>query len=224
MENVIEISHSIERKGFLKKVYFHLLLAIIGFTGLEYLWFTTPVADSVLNFIEGQRWIFIIGAFMLASWIATRLSESESKAMQYLGLAGYTLAESLIFIPLLHIAQYKTGSDIIATAGYITVISFISLTAIVFLTNVNLVGWGKYILWSGVVALSVIVCSPFIGFNLGVVFSAMMVCLAGIAILYDTSMIIHHYEDRAYVGASLRLFASIAMLFWYVSSILNRKD
>jgi uncharacterized protein len=40
------------------------------------------------------------------------------------------------------------------------------------------------------------------------------------AILYDTSKIMHHYTKHQYVAASLELFASVALLFWYVIRIL----
>jgi FtsH-binding integral membrane protein len=32
----------------------------------------------------------------------------------------------------------------------------------------------------------------------------------------DTSMILHHYPTGAYVSASLELFASVALLFYYI--------
>jgi uncharacterized protein len=43
-----------------------------------------------------------------------------------------------------------------------------------------------------------------------------MIIFAGAAILYDTSKVIHNYETNQYVAASIELFASIALLFWYV--------
>ena len=43
--------------------------------------------------------------------------------------------------------------------------------------------------------------------------------LGGAAILYDTSNVIHHYPEDRYVGAALQLFASVALLFWYVLQI-----
>ena len=47
-----------------------------------------------------------------------------------------------------------------------------------------------------------------------------MVLLASISILYSTSNIIHHYGTEQYVAASLGLFASVALLFWYVLRII----
>jgi FtsH-binding integral membrane protein len=43
-----------------------------------------------------------------------------------------------------------------------------------------------------------------------------MIALAGGSILYDTSNVLHHYPENKHVGAALELFASVALLFWYV--------
>ena len=225
MEKTDVLASSNENSIFLKKVYAHLFLAICGFVGLEYLWFSGPVAHKVLLLVSKFNWLWILGAFMIVSWLATRLADnSNSLSTQYIGLALFTVFESLIFIPLLAVAQMKSGADIIGTAGYLTIFCFLALTAIVFFTKVNLSGWGKYLMWGGIVAIGAIACGAIFGFNLGVGFSAIMVCFAGAAILYDTSMILHYTNKNAYVGASLRLFASIAMLFWYILSILNSRD
>ena len=47
-----------------------------------------------------------------------------------------------------------------------------------------------------------------------------MVLLASGYILYDTSNILHHYRTDQHVAAALALFASVALLFWYVIQIL----
>jgi FtsH-binding integral membrane protein len=43
-----------------------------------------------------------------------------------------------------------------------------------------------------------------------------MVLVASGYILYHTSNVMHHYHTDQYVAASLALFASVALLFWYV--------
>ena len=43
-------------------------------------------------------------------------------------------------------------------------------------------------------------------------------------ILYDTSNILHHYPEDRYVGASLELFASVALMFWYVLQLFMSRD
>ena len=70
------------------------------------------------------------------------------------------------------------------------------------------------------VALGIIMLSIFMGFSLGLFFSGAMVLLASASILWSTSNIIPHYGTEQYVAASLGLFASVALLFWYVLRIL----
>lgn len=72
------------------------------------------------------------------------------------------------------------------------------------------------LMWGDVVALALIVGGAIFGFKLGTYFSVGMVALAGAAILYDTSNVIHHYPEDRYVAAALELFASVALMLWYV--------
>jgi FtsH-binding integral membrane protein len=103
------------------------------------------------------------------------------------------------------------------------VLGFAGLTAIVFTTRQDFSFLGALLKWGGFCALGLILASVLFGFNLGVAFSAAMVTLAGAAILYDTSNILHHYPHDKYVGASLELFASVVMLFWYLLRLFSRR-
>jgi FtsH-binding integral membrane protein len=69
------------------------------------------------------------------------------------------------------------------------------------------------------VALGLIVAGALFGFQLGLWFSAAMVLFACGAILYSTSKVLHSYRTDQYVAAALSLFASVALLFWYVLSL-----
>jgi FtsH-binding integral membrane protein len=51
-----------------------------------------------------------------------------------------------------------------------------------------------------------------------------MIAFAGAAVLYDTSNILHHYPQDKYVAASLELFASIALMFWYVLQLFMNRE
>ena len=53
---------------------------------------------------------------------------------------------------------------------------------------------------------------------------ALLLFFAGAAILYDTSNIMHHYRLDQHVAASLALFASVALLFWYILQLLMNRD
>jgi FtsH-binding integral membrane protein len=72
----------------------------------------------------------------------------------------------------------------------------------------------------GFVALGVIVASIIFGFTLGIIFSGIMVLFAGAAVLYHTSAVMNDYRTDQYVAASLALFASIALLFWWILRIV----
>ncbi|MCB0458362.1 MAG: Bax inhibitor-1 family protein, partial [Flavobacteriaceae bacterium] len=68
-----------------------------------------------------------------------------------------------------------------------------------------------------------IIAGTLFGFNLGLWFSVAMVLLASGSILYQTSNMVHKYTEDQYVAASLGLFASLMLLFWYILSILSRR-
>ena len=51
-----------------------------------------------------------------------------------------------------------------------------------------------------------------------------MIGFAGAAVLYDTSNIMHHYPQDRYVAASMALFASIALMFWYILRLFMGRD
>jgi hypothetical protein len=80
------------------------------------------------------------------------------------------------------------------------------------------------LMWGGILALVAIVGGISFGFELGTWFSVAMVGLAGGAILYDTSNVLHHYPEDRYVGAALQLFASVALMFWYVLRLFMSRD
>ena len=70
--------------------------------------------------------------------------------------------------------------------------------------------------------LGLIVASFIFPISLGLWFSGAMVVFASGAILYNTSNLLHRYDPDQYVAAALSLFASVALLFWYVLQILMR--
>ena len=74
--------------------------------------------------------------------------------------------------------------------------------------------------FGGVAAMVLILGAVLFGFQLGIWFSVAMIALAGGSILYQTQNIIRRYPVQAHVAASLTLFTSVMMLFWYVLRLL----
>lgn len=214
-----------ERAMFIRRTYAHLAGAIGAFVGIEYLLLQTALGETMLRFIAGARygWLMILGGFILAGWLARGLAASgKSQGMQYAGLALYIVAEAIIFLPIIYIAVYSSSPDVLPTAALITGLLFAGLTTVVFITKKDFSFLRSVLVVGGFVALGLIVAGTIFGFNLGLAFSGGMVLLASVAILYDTSKILHKYPTDRYVGAALELFASVALLFWYVLRIVMR--
>jgi len=204
------------RATFILRTYAHLFGAIAAFTLIEAALFTSGMAAGIARAMLGTTWLLWLGLFMVVGHIATRTAHrSRSLATQYLALGGFVLAEALIFVPLLTIAeQYAPGT--IAPAAAVTLGGFAGLTTIAFMTRKDFSFLGGVLKWGMLVALGAIVAALIFGFSLGTFFSVIMVALAGGYILYDTSQVMHHHPEERYVGASLELFASVALMFWYV--------
>jgi FtsH-binding integral membrane protein len=218
-----------DRASFITKTYVHLAGAIAAFIGIEAFLLSLPgIGDLVNTMIGGQfSWLIVLGAFMAVSWVAQKWAMSDtSVGMQYLGLGLYVVAQAVIFVPLLWIATQFGGPTVIPTAGLITGILFAAMTMIVFVTRKDFSFLRSILMFGGFAAMGLIVAGMIFGFNLGNIFVVAMIAFACGYILYDTSNILHHYRIGQHVAASLALFASVALMFWYVLQLvmsLNRR-
>lgn len=211
------------RSSFITKTYLHLFGAIGIFTLIEVFLFQSGLAVPIARAMTGVSWLFVLGGFMVVSWLASRVaSTAASLPAQYAALGGFILAEALIFVPLLYLAESR-APGVIGSAAGATMIGFGALTGIVFYTRKDFSFLRGLLVWAGFIALAAIVVAVLFQVTLGVWFSVGMVALAGGAILYDTSNVLHHYPEDRYVGAALQLFASVALMFWYVLRLFMRR-
>lgn len=217
-----------ERASFIRKTYLHLAGAVLVFILLEAYLVTSGAGLWVAQTMLGTQysWLIVLGIFMGVSMLANWWANSQtSKPLQYLGLGIFILAEAIIFLPLLFFASVKSdGFEMIAKAGVVTLGLFLGLTAVVFLTRKDFSFLGPILMIGGFVALGFIASGIIFGFSLGNIFAFAMVAFAGAAILYDTSNILHRYNTNQHVAASLALFASVALLFWYILRIFMSSD
>ncbi|AWA30303.1 permease [Flavobacterium magnum] len=223
-QNTTLVAHAseVQKAEFYKKTYMHVALAILAFIGVETLLINT-VPPQAIGDLLGTKfiWLFFIGLFWLGSMLSSKLAFAATRTQQYLGLGLYVLIEALIFLPMLIIAMYYTGSTAVITqAAIITLFMFGGLTAVVFFTKTDFSFLRSALIISGFIALGLIVAGALFGFELGLWFSVGMVIVASGSILYQTSQIKDHYATEQYVGAALQLFASVMLLFWYVLRIL----
>ena len=209
----VPVTEVTERAVFIARTYSHLFGAIVGFTLLEVFLFRSGLSETIAGALLSVNWLLVLGAFVLASWLASRAAATaESKAAQYAALAGFVVAEAIIFVPLLYMANYYAPGAI-QSAATMTLIGFTGLTAVAFATRSDFSFLRGLVMWSVVVAMLLI----------GTWFSVAMVGVAGAAILYDTSAVIRSYPEDRYVAASLQLFASVALMFWYVLQLFTSR-
>ncbi len=216
------------RMAFIRSTYLHLLGAVLAFVFIDATIigvFGQQLEPLVKTVLSGYYWLGVLAAFMAVSWIANRWALSDtSREMQYAGLSLYVVAEAIIFVPLLYVAErYCPGA--IQSAGLVTLLVFGGLTAGVFITRTDFSFIGPALSIFGFAAIAFIVASIIFQMPmLGTWFSIAMVVLASGYILYSTSNILHHYRTDQPVAAALALFASVALLFWYVLQIFMSRD
>jgi FtsH-binding integral membrane protein len=115
----------------------------------------------------------------------------------------------------LYIANLKAPGTI-DSATLVTLLGTAGLMGVAHYTRKDFSFLRAILMWGGVLALIAIAAAFIFGAQLGTWFSVAMIGFAGAAVLYDTSNIIHYYPEDRYVSAALQLFASIALMFWYV--------
>ncbi len=206
------------RATFIARTYAHLFGAIGVFTAIEVMLFRLGFAEQIYQVVAGKPMI-IFGAFFIVSWLASSVAyQAKSLPLQYLALGAFVTFEAIFFVPLLFLAN-TVAPGAIASAAVVTMGGFGILTFIAFWTRKDFSFLGALLRFVGFAAIGGIIASLIFGFHLGTWFSVAMVAFAGGAILFDTSNILHRYPEDRYVGAALGLFASVAMMFWYVLRI-----
>lgn len=211
-----------ERVAFIRRAYLHLAGAIVVFVLLSAIFQVTGVGRSLAGLVMGSGfgWLLLLGGFMVVGWMASSMAHADTgPGVQYGGLALYTLAEALIFAPLLAIAAV-IAPGVLMPAALITLLTFGALSGYVVVTKSDFSFLRTALFIGGFVALGLIVCGALFGLNLGTWFSVAMIVFASGAILYTTSRVVHEYRPDQHVAAALELFAGVALLFWYVLRLL----
>ena len=211
------------RATFLTRTYLHLFGAIAVFTALEIALYRFGLMRSLAVAFQG-RWFLVLGGFMLVGTLASGTAhKARSLGVQYLALFGFIVAEALIFAPLLYYAALYEPR-VLESAALVTLTGFATLTGIALFTRKDFSFLRGLVMWGGLSALLLIGASLLFGWQLGTWFSVGMVVFAGATILYNTSKVLHQYPEDRYVAASLELFSSVALLFWYVLQLMMSRD
>ncbi len=211
------------RSQFIWKVYAHVIGAILTFAAVEAYLISSGIAANIAPAMV-NNWLMTLGAFMLVGWGASHVAHRlESTAAQYGAFALLVGAEAIIFSPAILVAQ-MTQPGVVESAAGVTLLGSVGLVATAMITRKDFSFLRGIMVWVGMLAMVGIFSSMIFGFQLGTWFSVAMIGFAGAAVLYDTSNIMHHYPQDRYVAAAMALFASIALMFWYVLRLFMSRD
>src|SRR5256885_8966961 len=131
----------------------HLFGAIMAFTLIEIFLFKSGLAEPMARAMLGVSWLLVLGGFVVVSWLASRTAHTAtSKAAQYGALAGFVVAEAIIFVPLLYLAERIAPGAIISAAA-VTFFAFTALTLVAFMTRKDFSFLRGILCWGGIVAL-----------------------------------------------------------------------
>lgn len=217
-EHTIPQAVAVERdeQQFLRKTYFNLVGAVVAFIGLEIFFFTTGIAQALAP-LMASNWLIVLGGFMLLGWLSNYFTgQRVSLSAQYAQMAVTVGLQALIFIPLLAYAVLYSDPSVLPNAVLVTLVVFTAMTAIVAYSGKNFSFLGPFLGVIGIGALLAIVGSLLFGVSLGFYFAVGMAVFAAAVVLYETSKVLHEYGEGQHVAAATGLFASVALLFYYI--------
>jgi len=211
------------RRTFMTRVYMRLLAGVAAFVLLESYLFSSGLAVAITVAVASTSWLLVLGGFMIVSWLANSVGFRAEGALAQWGAYGLLVAaNAVIFAPLLVLAE-QSVPGVIGRAAQVSVVGFVALSVVAVRSSRDFTFLGAALRWVGVLALVAIVAAVLFGTGLGTWFSVAMIGFAGAAILHDTQTIMRSYPPDREIAAAMSLFASLALLFWYVVRLFARR-
>lgn len=206
------------RLNFIRKTYVLFLAGILAAILAGAICLNTPVV-----LLAVALWRMPLLAIILLfgfSMLATAVSRTEG--LNYVALFGFTSFIGFLFAPILKMYEL-TQPGIVGQASFLTVIVFGSLTAYAFISRQDFNYLGG-MLFVGLIALILGGVANMLFFrSAGASYWMAWVTLMLFSgfVLYDTSRIIHRYDERGYCTAALALFLDFFNMFMAILRILS---
>lgn len=209
------------RIDFIRKTYFHIFLFALSFIGLEYLLLANKLADALAASMNG---VMVVSSLALISTTATFCAHNlSSKFLQYGALILFIILKTLIFIPVLYVAEHDFGGGAVKSFALASLLSYGSLLFIIFGRSHTLSYKKKALAVSCLGVLTLVLCSLLFGANIGVYFTVFIVFFESIVIMFNADSIIYNYGEDDYVAAAMQLLFSPMLFLWYVFSAMRSK-
>ncbi|EEB09275.1 eukaryotic protein [Schizosaccharomyces japonicus yFS275] len=212
---VFECSKSI-RMAFLRKVYMILSAQLVVTAVAGTIFGYTPV---LFNWLQMNPWFLLVSFIGMMVTMFFLLAKPYSYPRNYILLFTFTLLEGITLGSVISFFS----SQILLEAVFITMGTFIALTAFTFQSKYDFSRWGGVLYAS----LWILVLLPLLYFifpgtrmmDLGFAgFGTLIFCGY---IMYDTYNILHNYSPEDFIMSSLMLYMDLINLFIRILSILN---
>ena len=206
------------RLNFIRKTYVLFLAGILTSIVAGAVCLNTPlvnVAIAILN-MRLLAILLMFGAVMLATAV------SRTEGLNYVALFGFTGFMGFLFAPILAMFE-DAAPGVVGQAAFLTSLVFGALTAYAFIsrTDFNYLGGALFV---GLIALiGGGLANMFFFHSAGASYwmAWVTVFLFSGFVLYDTSRIIHRYDERGYCTAALALFLDFFNMFMAILRILG---
>jgi len=210
------------RLAFIRKTYVLFMAGILTAIVAGALCLSTPLVGVALSLWRMP--LLAIGLILGGTVVAEMLSRKEG--LNYVALFGFTGLIGFIFAPIIYYYGLR-APGIVEQAAFLTIVVFGSLTAYTFVSRKDFSYMGGF-LFVGLIALILGgLANVFYFKSSGASYwmAWVSVLLFSGYVLYDTSRIIHRYDERGYCSAALALFLDFFNMFMAILRILygNRR-
>lgn len=219
---------SSSRSAIVSRIYMNLAGAVCAYALLVALIFMTVGIEPILAFFASSAKatsLIILALCFAGPFIGNAILKAfPNRAGQYAVLGYYVVFETIITLPILAMAAWFFDASVVWSAVALTFSLFLALSAAVFMTRADFSFLRAAILFGSIGSFIVILVAILFGFSLGVWFSAAMVALACLYILYETSQIMRNAQEGLEVLYAINLFTSVVMLFFYILRLVMSFD
>lgn len=237
-----------DRVTFLRKTYAHLGVSLLAFAAITGALFnyapqlTWKMSTMFGSSMGGMLALVVVLIFLMYG--AERLARSStSVGLQYVGLGLGIALQVFMLMPLIWVLMLKfshftpdqllmiragvmvpalngVASEILVQSVVITLVIFVGLTLVVFITKKDFSFMRGALTIGSFALIGVAFASILFGFSVGALFSGFVVLLMAGYILYETSAIMKDFPPTAHVAAALVLFVTVATMFRAILRIM----
>jgi hypothetical protein len=206
------------RAAFMVSAFIHFVLAVAlllaVLAGFHFAGLGAILKEQVDALAHG--WLYASGAVFAIGLASTRIARiSTSKPAQYAAYVLFVLLHAVVAAPFVALLA-EAAPAMPACAASLLMAGAVALAGITLAFREEYKAGRAMALWCAAAAAIAGLCCFLFGFEPATYVAAGAALLAGIAVLYDTRLMLEEYPRERYVSAALELFAAIPLFPWYI--------